>query len=138
MKQILKISSVLFLLALVATTLWALADSKSVTFLFEPAWEKDAELPGGGVIVSRGEGTNGVISVDLPLPPPSMSSEGPIELGADEVTYMDITVEDEDGVVRHYTDEHIRTVNYRIDLEHEWDNGVIQKYRVINMVEEKQ
>jgi hypothetical protein len=123
------------LITAIATTVWALADSKSVNFLFEAAWEVNTELPGGGIIVSRGEGSNGVITVDLPMPPPTESVDPPIELNKDNVTYMDIHVTDDNGVKRHYTNDHIGTVNYRIELEYQWDNGTKQKYVVINMVE---
>ncbi|MFA6232860.1 MAG: hypothetical protein WC824_01560 [Bacteroidota bacterium] len=128
---------VVLLLVLIGSAAWAVADSKSVNFLFEAEWMVDPKLPGGGIIVSRGEGTNGVITVDLPLPPPEVSVDTPIKLTADNVTYMDIKVVDENGVTRHYTSEHIKTVNYRIDLEYEWDNGVTQKYLVENIVEAK-
>lgn len=127
----------LAMLAVIASTVWALADSKSVNFLFEAGWEADAELPGGGIIVSRGEGSNGVITVDLPMPPPTEAVTPPIELNKDQVTFMDIHVIDDNGVNRHYTTEHIGTVGYRIELEYQWDNGTTQKYVVVNELEKK-
>jgi hypothetical protein len=137
MKQLRNVATVLALLAVIASTVWALADSKSVNFLFEAAWQADDELPGGGIIVSRGEGSNGVITVDLPMPPPTEPVQPPIELNKDQVTYMDIHVTDDNGVRRHYTNEHIGTVGYRIELEYEWDNGTSQKYVVVNEVDSK-
>ncbi|MBE0643421.1 MAG: hypothetical protein IH600_05030 [Bacteroidetes bacterium] len=134
MNRLSKIAGILLLLTLVAGAAWALADSKSVNFLFEAAWEVDETLPGGGVIVSRGEGSNGVITVDLPMPPPTDAVEPPIELNADDVTYMDIKVKDENGVEHHYTEDHIKTVNYNLEFEYEWDNGTTQKYVVKNTV----
>jgi hypothetical protein len=132
-----KITYLVLFFTLIGSAAWALSDSKSVSFLFEAVWKVDANLPGGGVIVSRGEGTNGVITVDLPLPPPTESVDTPIELTAADVTHMDITIEDNEGVTRHYTKDQIETVNYRIDLEYEWDNGVMQKYVVENTVESR-
>lgn len=129
-----KITFTLLLLVAAGTAAWALADSKPVNFLFEAGWEPDAKLPGGGVIVNRGEGANGVITVDLPMPPPAESVEPPIELGADEVTYMDITVTDENGVERRYKTEQKEAVNYSIELEYRWDNDVVQKYLVKHTV----
>lgn len=135
MRTLRKTAVILLLIAAIASTVWALADSKSVNFLFEAAWEVNTELPGGGIIVSRGEGSNGVITVDLPMPPPTESVDPPIELNKNNVTYMDIHVTDDNGVKRHYTNDHIATVNYRFELEYQWDNGTKQKYVVINMVE---
>jgi hypothetical protein len=130
MKRTTRIAGILLLLAVAASAAWAVADSKSVNILFDAAWEVDESLPGGGVIVSRGEGGNAVITVDLPMPPPANSIQPPIELGADDVTYMYISVEDDQGVMRHYTDEQINTGNYRIEFEYIWDNGVTQEYVV--------
>lgn len=123
-------------LAVAATAAWALADSKSVNIRFEPAWEVDESLPGGGVIVSRGEGGNAVITVDLPLPPPSEAGENPIELTSEQVTFMDITVEDENGVERTYTTDHIDKVNYNIAFEYTWDNEVTQEYVLQHQLKE--
>ena len=86
MNRLSKIAGILLLLTLVAGAAWALADSKSVNFLFEAAWEVDETLPGGGVIVSRGEGSNGVITVDLPMPPPTEAVEPPINYLARDYT----------------------------------------------------
>ncbi|MDT8322871.1 MAG: hypothetical protein RRA94_02080 [Bacteroidota bacterium] len=132
-----RFSGLVMLLLLLASIAWALADSKSVNILFEAAWEADESLPGGGVIVSRGEGGNGVITVDLPMPPPAEGQSEPIELTADNVTFMDITVEDDEGVSRHYTEEHIKSINYRIEFDYEWDNGVTQAYLVQHTVAAK-
>ncbi len=130
-----RFSGIVMLLLLVASIAWALADSKSVNILFEAAWEADESLPGGGLIVSRGEGGNGVITVDLPMPPPTEGGGDPIDLTSDEVTFMDITVEDDEGVTRHYTEDHIKTINYRIEFDYEWDNGIEQTYIVKHTVE---
>jgi hypothetical protein len=132
-----RFSGMVMLLLLIASIAWAVADSKSVNILFEAAWEADESLPGGGLIVSRGEGGNGVITVDLPMPPPTEEGGEPIDLTSDEVTFMDITVEDNEGVTRHYTEDHIKTINYRIEFEYEWDNGIAQTYVVSNTVREK-
>lgn len=134
MNRLSKIAGILLLLTLIAGAAWALADSKSVNFLFEAAWEVDETLPGGGVIVSRGEGSNGVITVDLPMPPPTEAVDPPIELTSDNVTFMDIKVKDENEVEHHYTSDHIKTVNYNLELEYQWDNGTTQKYVVKNTV----
>ncbi|MCB2203840.1 hypothetical protein KQI65_03760 [bacterium] len=130
MNSLKRFTGIIALLLVLASIAWALADSKSVNILFEPAWEADESLPGGGVIVSRGEGSNGVITVDLPMPPPTESQSEAIELGSEQVTHMDISVEDNEGVMRHYTDDHISTINYSIEFEYEWDNGVVQAYVV--------
>ena len=137
MKLFRRYTGTIALLLLLASVAWALADSKSVNILFEAAWEADAPLPGGGVIVSRGEGSNGVVTVDLPMPPPETALDEAIELTSKDVTYMDITVEDDEGVTRHYTEEHIQSINYRIEFEYEWDNGVAQKYVVKHTAEKK-
>ena len=71
MKYPARIAASALLLLLCAGVLWALADSKNVTILFEAEWEANTDLPGGGIIVGRGEGSNGVISVNLPMPPPT-------------------------------------------------------------------
>ena len=131
-----RIVTTMLVLAVAATAAWALADSKSVNIRFEPAWEVDESLPGGGVIVSRGEGGNAVITVDLPLPPPSETGENPVELTSAEVSFMDITVEDENGVERTYTDDHIEKVNYNISFEYTWDNEVTQQYVVKHTMKE--
>ncbi len=136
MTTIKRFTGIIALLLVLASIAWALADSKSVNILFEAAWEVDETLPGGGVIVSRGEGGNGVITVDLPMPPPTEAQSEAIELTSDQVTFMDITVEDNEGVTRHYTDEHIKTINYRIEFEYEWDNGIVQQYVAKNTATE--
>jgi len=127
----------LLLLLMAATVAWTAADSKSVNILFDAAWEVDESLPDGYVIVSRGEGGNGVITVNLPMPPPSEEQPEAIELTASDVTFMDITVEDNEGVVRHYTSEQIETINYRIEFNYEWDNGIAQDYVVKHTVDPK-
>jgi hypothetical protein len=48
---------------------------------------------------------------------------------------MDIRVEDNEGVVRHYTSEQIQTINYRIEFTYKWDSGVEQEYVVKHMAE---
>jgi len=137
MKTFKRFTGIIALLLVLASIAWALADSKSVNILFDAAWEVDETLPGGGVIVSRGEGGNGVITVDLPMPPPTEQQGEAIELTADQVTFMDITVEDNEGVTRHYTEEHIKSINYRIEFEYEWDNGIAQQYVVQNTATEE-
>ncbi|MBN1448689.1 MAG: hypothetical protein JXA28_12225, partial [Bacteroidetes bacterium] len=97
---------------------------------FEAEWEVNTDLPGGGIIVGRGEGSNGVISVNLPMPPPTEAGEEPIQLTADEVSYMNITVIDDQGASRHFTEEHIRSISYDILFEYEWDNGIRQGYQI--------
>ncbi|MFZ1729361.1 MAG: hypothetical protein WBQ23_08585 [Bacteroidota bacterium] len=137
MSRIKKSFTVILLLTLIGSVAWALADTKSVNFLFKAVWEVDSSLPGGGVLVSRGEGTNGVVTVELPMPPPSKAVDPPIKLTASDVSYMDITVEDETGATRHYGTEQKESVNYRFELEYEWDNGITQKYLLENTVASK-
>ncbi|GEM_PF-2380225 len=126
---------VLLLVLLAAGTLWALADSKNVTILFNAEWQPDEDIPGGGVIVGRGEGSNGIISIDLPMPPPDEAGEDPIQLTAENVTYMSITVVDDQGATREFNEGHIQKINYDIIFDYEWDNGVTQQYQVTHTVE---
>ena len=123
------------LILITAGTLWALADSKNVTILFNTEWRPDEKLPGGGVIVGRGEGSNGIISIDLPMPPPEEAGEDPVQLTAEQVTYMDITVVDDQGATREFNEKHIFKISYDIIFDYEWDNGVIQKYQVTHTAE---
>ncbi|PLX24288.1 MAG: hypothetical protein C0600_13340 [Ignavibacteria bacterium] len=136
MNRIPRFVTTMLVLAIAATALLAQADSKRVNMLFDPEWEVDENLPGNGVIVSRGEGGNAVITVDLPMPPPSEPLSSPIELTSEQVSFMDITVEDENGVERTYTTDHIDKVNYRIAFEYTWDNEVTQEYVVEHTLKE--
>ena len=130
-----RIVGALMLILLAAGTLWALADSKNVTILFNAEWQPDEKLPGGGVIVGRGEGSNGIISIDLPMPPPEEAGEDPIQLTAEEVTYLNVSVVDDQGATREFNEKHIFKISYDIIFDYEWDNGVIQKYQVTHTAE---
>lgn len=137
MKHAARIIGVVLLVLAAAGALYALADSKNVTILFDATWQPDTDLPGGGVIVGRGEGSNGVISINLPMPPPESASEDPVMLTSDDVTYMDVTVVDDQGATRHFTEENIQTISYDIVFTYEWDNGVSQEYNVKHTAEAK-
>ena len=93
---------------------------------------ENGEVEGGGIFVVRGEGTNGVISVDLPTPPPTEASDDPVMLTYENVTYMEVEITDHKDSLRTYGESDIETAAYVIEFEYEWDNSVIQKYLIRN------
>ena len=60
-----------------------------------------------------------------------------MQLTSEEVTYMDITVTDDQGAIRQFNEEHIETISYDIQFEYEWDNGITQEYRILHTAGEK-
>jgi hypothetical protein len=103
-----------------------------VTKEFNPEWLSDERYPDGGLIVDRGEGSHGIIEVEIPHP--GASATGPIVLSDSSVTQMNIEVVTADGETKHFGDEAISTASYRISFSHTWDDGITVEYVIENNI----
>lgn len=108
----------------------ALRTRASVEKQFNATWTPNPELPNGGVIIGRGEGSSGVITVDIP--PLTSVPEAPVELTWESVTSMDITVINENGVSMHFGNRAIKPSAYLIEFTHDWGNDVVVSYKLRN------
>ncbi|MCZ7555117.1 MAG: hypothetical protein M5R41_01770 [Bacteroidia bacterium] len=86
-------------------------------------WEPNASVPGGGIIVGndRGEGSNGRITVEIPIPEPG--STGDIELTHENLMHMTITITTDEGETMSFDDSHIATATYQFTFTHTFDDG---------------
>jgi hypothetical protein len=108
----------------------ALRSKANVEVQFNATWTPDQSLPNGGVIIGRGEGSSGVITVDIP--PLTSIPEAPVQLTWESVTSMDITVINENGVQMHFGNRAIKPSAYLIEFTHDWGNDVIVSYKLRN------
>lgn len=108
----------------------ALRTKASVEVQFDATWTPDPTLPNGGVIIGRGEGSSGVITVDIP--PLTSVPETPVQLTWESVTSMDITVINENGVQMHFGNRAIKPSAYLIEFTHDWGNDVVVSYELRN------
>jgi hypothetical protein len=105
---------------------------KEVNLLLEGTFTVNPELPNGGVFVMRGEGSNAVITINLPMPPPEDAITEPVDLTFENISYLDVHVTDEGGREHVLKSEDIESAAYVIEFTYMWDNGVEQQYRVRN------
>jgi hypothetical protein len=90
-------------------------------------WQPDESVPGGGIIygneadLARGEGNNGRITVEIPIPEPG--SVGDIELTREHLLHMSITIVTADGETMSFDDTHIETATYEFTFEHAFEDG---------------
>jgi len=133
MKKKYRIIAVVVLLALFSATGYAVIRLASVEKQVGATWISNPELPNGGVIVSRGEGASGVITVNIP--PMTQIPEEPVQLTWENVTGLDITVENENGVSMHFGNKSIRYSAYLIEFTHDWGNDIVVRYVLRNNYE---
>ncbi len=119
-----------FAVVLIAGCAKDTADMVSVEKRFRAVWLIDDSLPGGGLIVGRGEGNNGVITVELPTP--EAGATGTVTLGCGSITHMNITVKTIDGT-KTFGDADICTAAYIIEFDHAWPDGTTLHYIVSNL-----
>jgi len=108
----------------------ALRTKANVEVQFNATWTPNPELPNGGVIIGRGEGSSGVITVDIP--PLTSVPEAPVQLTWESVTSMDISVVNENGVQMHFGNRAIKPSAYLIEFTHDWGNDVVVSYKLRN------
>ncbi len=110
---------------------YAVSRMASVEKSFEEViWIANPELPNGGVIVGRGEGSSGVITVEIE--PMTQVPENPVQLTWEDVSSMDITVVNENGVEMHFGNKAIETSAYLFEFTHDWGNDIIVSYELRN------
>lgn len=119
-----------FAVVLIAGCAKETTDVLSVEKKFRAVWLIDDTLPGGGLIVGRGEGSNGVITVELPTP--EAGASGTVALGCGSITHMNITVKTPTGT-KTFGDADICTAAYIITFEHTWPDGSTHTYNVSNL-----
>ena len=120
------------LLLFIALTAMRGDASKSVNLILGATFTPNAELPNGGLFVMRGEGSNAIITINLPMPPPEAPSEKPIALTYENITRLDVKVKDDEGVEHVLGRDDIETAAYVLEFNYTWDNGVEQAYIVKN------
>jgi hypothetical protein len=111
----------------------AMMMKSNVEVQFATSWIADPEYPNGGVIIGRGEGSHGIITVDIE--PMTFIPEEPVQLTWQQVVSFHVTVENENGVEMHFRDRHIKTAAYLIEFTHDWGNDVIVQYQLRNLYE---
>lgn len=89
-------------------------------------WQPDASVPGGGIIygndidLARGEGSNGRITVEIPIP--ESGSTGDIELTHENLMHMTITITTDEGETMSFDDSHIETATYQFTFTHRFED----------------
>ncbi len=105
-------------------------ETESVEMHIGAFWLSNDSLSLGGLLLGRGEGNSGVITVNLTQP--GSTPTGPVLLSCADVTAMDINVTLPDGTNKHFGNPEITTAGYLIGFTYQWTGGPLVEYIIVN------
>ena len=99
-----------------------------VSFMISGCWQPDPFEREVNIIVGRGEGSNGVITVDIqePVNPPP----DPVDLAVSDITDLNLTVHTGPTTSTTYGMADLATSSFLFLFSKVWPTGVAANYRI--------
>jgi hypothetical protein len=105
-----------------------LISGSEITFDISGCWQKCPFHPGVNVVVIRGEGNNGVITVDVPTPDGPIGD--PTDLPVSAIKDFDLDVCTGPDTQVHYGKNSLETGRFLLYFSLAWADGTYVNYRI--------